>query len=167
MNKSPDPFVQYVQALATSGNRAALSALRQGSANPLRALPYVAPFLKEDDGRQREESLLLLGALFGSFPETGSVSLATALRFVMERAQSDSIELRFRALLDSPREDLSNHLRHAVSLVRSAQIPIDYNDLLRAIRNWSHEDRFIQRAWARQFWSSHARSAEEKEQENP
>jgi len=161
-----DPFVQYVESLANSGNRGALSALRQGFANPMRALPYVAPFLREEDGRQREDNLLLLGGLFGSFPEMGKVPLATALRSVMEQTESDSIELRFRALLDSPREDLPNHLRHAVSLVRSVPIPIDYNDLLRAIRNWSHEDRFIQRAWARQFWSFDASSAEEKEQEN-
>ena len=154
-----DPFVDYLQGLARSENRAALAALRQGFNNPLRALPYVAPFFSERGGRAAVDNLILLGGLFSLHPETGAMSLASAMRRIAEERKSDSIELRFRGLLDCDREDLPDHLRHAVSLAAGAEVPIDFDDLLRAIRAWNHESRFVQRAWARQYWSTYSNTA--------
>jgi len=154
MTDATDGFVRFLQEIAESGDRASLATLRQGFTNPLRALPYVAPFLASSDGRQREDNLILLATLFASHREHGQQSLARAMHLVMIATGSGSIEPRFRALLDCSREDLPSHLRHAVSLVASQSLPIDFDDLLQAIRHWSHDDRFIQRRWARDFWSS-------------
>jgi CRISPR system Cascade subunit CasB len=147
-----DPFVNYLRRLVDDGDRAALAALRQGFVSPLRALPYVARFIPETGGRRAEDNLILVSGLFALHPVTSKTSLASAMRRLADK--SDSIELRFRALLDCDREDLPNHLRHAVALAASSEIPIDFEDLHRAIRGWDHESRFVQRRWARDYWSS-------------
>jgi CRISPR system Cascade subunit CasB len=150
--KECHPFVQHLYDLAAREDRAALAELRRGFSNPLAALPYVVPFLRKDASRREEEALSLVASLFALYPTPGHMSLAKALALCAK--ESDSIELRFRALLDSDPEDLPTHLRHAVSLVRSKDLAVDYDDLLRAIRWWNREDKDRQRAWARDYWGT-------------
>ncbi len=159
MTEQQHPFVEYLIQLASRDDRAALASLRQGFVNPLRALPLVAPFLRHDDGRGREEALLLVGGLFALHPVAGNVTLARALRQVATSTGSTSVELRFRALLECDADDLSEYLRHGVSLVAREAIPLDYSELLASVRSWSHETRFVQRRWARQFWAVELDSA--------
>jgi len=159
-----DRLVERLEALAASQppDRGALANLRaslkeDSALDGLRiVLPYVTvraearPF-----ERQREEDdALLLGGLFALHGESGNESLASALRRVWAETGSDSVEARFSALMSASREDLASHLRHAVSLVASKKIPIDWRDLHRAIRHWQHEDDFVRRQWARDFWAS-------------
>ncbi len=148
-------LVEYLESLVRgedkSRQRRVLAELRGGFTNPLKALTHVAWSLSEKGGRREEDDAVLLAGLFALHPEPGSVSLAAGLRRLADK--SESIELRFRALLDCDREDLGVHLRHAVSLVGSAETAIDFNDLQRAIWGWGHEDRYVQRAWARAFWA--------------
>lgn len=144
------PFVQRLYDLAARQDRGALAELRRSLSNPLAALPYVAPFLARDARRQEEATLVLIAGLFAMHPVRGQMSLATALKRCAEK--SDSVALRFRALLNADAEDLPTHLRHAVSLVRSQDLTIDYDDLFETIRWWGSHDRNRQRAWARDFW---------------
>jgi CRISPR system Cascade subunit CasB len=153
----PHPFIRRLHELAHEEDRAALAALRRGFTHPLAAMPYVAPYLRRDAPRREEDALVLVGALFGLHPTRAGVSLATALRRLSD--SSDSVALRFRALLDADAEDVPTHLRHAISLVRAHDIPIDYDDLLRAVLAWSRDDRRAQRAWARHFWGAAADDA--------
>lgn len=67
---------------------------------------------------------------------------------------ADGPERRFVALLDSHSDDLPDRLRHAISLLKSNEIPVDWQRLLRDLRSWTHPDRWVQRRWAREFWSS-------------
>lgn len=156
--KQKPKLVAYLESLEIkkrdkeeAKKRRILADLRAGFTNPLKALTHIAWSLSEKGGRREEDDAVLLAGLFALHPEPGSVSLAAGLRPLAEK--SESIELRFRALLDCDREDLGVHLRHAVSLVGSAETAIDFNDLQRAIWGWSHEDRYVQRGWARAFWA--------------
>jgi CRISPR system Cascade subunit CasB len=150
--KETHPFVQRLYDLAARKDRAALAELRRSFSNPLAALPYVVPFLAKDATRRDEAALSLVAGLFALHPEPGSLSLAKALSILAK--DSDSVALRFRALLDADAEDLPTHLRHAVSLVRSRDLAIDYDDLLAAVRWWGSENKNRQRAWARDFWGT-------------
>ena len=150
--KETHPFVQRLYDLAARKDRAALAELRRSFANPLAALPYVVPFLAKDATRRDEAALSLVAGLFALHPEHGSTSLAKALSLLAK--DSDSVALRFRALLDADAEDLPTHLRHAVSLVKSRDLAIDYDDLLAAVRWWGSENKNRQRAWARDFWGA-------------
>jgi CRISPR system Cascade subunit CasB len=67
-------------------------------------------------------------------------------------ADGKSIERRFVALLECHEDDLAERLRHAVSLLRSKEIPVDWLQLLKDLRRWNREDRKAQREWARAFW---------------
>ena len=62
------------------------------------------------------------------------------------------MEKRFVALLASPWEDLPEHLRHAIALLKAESVSIDYVQLLKHLIRWNAESRFVQRTWARSFW---------------
>jgi len=68
-------------------------------------------------------------------------------------------ERRLLALLNCPADDLPDHLRHAVSLLRADDRSIDWQQLLADLRNWDREDRRVQRSWARSFWGHSAEAA--------
>ena len=99
--KPNDPVVDQLERLARDQDRATLAQLR-GSLQEGRALDglrVVLPFIKRGGpgATRAEDDALLLAGLFALHPESGSLSLASALRIVAR--DSDSVELRFRALL--------------------------------------------------------------------
>jgi len=150
--EASEPLVSALERLAAADDRGALSALRRSLSEDAvaQAYPYVVPFFPREATPWLERTYLLVAGLFALHPASGSSTLAAALRRVRDSTQSDSVEKRFVALLDAHPENLGPHLRHAVSLVRSSEIPIDWHDLLRTIRNWNHES--ARRNWARDFW---------------
>ena len=146
------PFVRSLYGLAEREDRAALAKLRRSLVQPLAAMPYVAPYLRREATANEERAYSLVAGLFAIHPTAGHQTLAVALRMLSDR--SDSVALRFRALLDAASDDVGDHLRHAVSLVRGADIAIDFNDLFWTVLTWNREDQRAQRAWARQFWAA-------------
>jgi len=152
--KSVEPLIAALERLAQTDDRAALAALRRSLAEDAvaHAYPYVVPFLPREPGAWLERIYVLVAGLFALHPAVGSPSLAVALRRVRDATGSRSIERRFVALLDAHPEDLGPHLRHAVALVRSADIPLDWNDLLQTLRVWNTD--WARRRWARDFWGS-------------
>lgn len=150
--KETHPFVAYLYGLAERGDRGALAELRRGFLSELAVLPHVVRFLSPDASARNESTLSLVAKLFSLHPEKGERTLASALRTIAQ--SSDSIDLRFRALLDCDREDLAVHLRHAVSLARAHALAIDWNDLLKTVRGWRAESHWAQRRWAREFWAT-------------
>ncbi len=75
---------------------------------------------------------------------------------------SGTIEKRFGALIDSHLDDLPTRLRHAVTLLRSKEIPVDWEQLLRDLLAWGAERRPVQRRWARHFWTRTATGSPEE-----
>lgn len=146
-----EPLISALERLAAADNRAALSALRRSLAKDAvaHAYPYVVPFFPNARTPWLERTYLLVAGLFALHPASGPESLATALRRVHAKTDSDNVERRFVALLDAEREDLAPHLRHVVALARANEIPIDWHDLLRTVRYWNEPAR---REWARDFW---------------
>ncbi len=150
--KDIHPFVRSLYRLEEEGDRAALAELRRSFLRPMAALPWVVPYLPRDAPPWDEEAFALVAGLFALNPRPGARTLASCLRALSDT--SDSVALRFRALLDSDRAELGHHLRHAVTLVGSQEHAVDYDDLLRAVRAWGRDDKRAQRAWARDFWAS-------------
>lgn len=152
-NSQEDPLVRQLEAIAEREDRATLAALRGSlqEGRSLDGLRVVLPYLVRGAGRQKEDDALLLAGLFALHPASGPLTLAAALRLMA--VDSESVEQRFRALLAASRVDLATHLRHVVSLVAGAGHAIDWQNLHRAIRHWDHDDDFVRRDWARDFWS--------------
>ena len=154
----PDPaFITALGRLDTSRQRAALATLRGSlrDGHDLDAAPYVLPFVT--DPRDEPHAFLVAG-LFALHPEPGSSTVGDALRRVKGLTDSESIELRFRALLSASRAELPTHLRHAVTLIASKQIGLDWGDLYQALRFWEADPLTAggahpKRRWARDFWA--------------
>jgi len=154
-----DKFIAHLEALRDNGDRGALAALRRAAGSTpgtvAEIYPHVLPWVPKS--RWAEEPAYIVGSLFALNPEPGGKgNIGTA--FAMVEQPSESLEKRFVALLNCHRDDLPNHLRQAVSLLKSKDIPINWRKLLKDIRSWDHEDRFVQQQWAREFWQSKIRT---------
>lgn len=161
-------FVAYLQGLVDTDDRAPLASLRRGlgksPGEAAEALRYVLPRMPQGASRWDEDAYFLVGSLFAlhqiNWPSSEDSRQATNLGASFARlaseVESGSIEQRFVALLNCHQDDLPTHLRHAVSLLKSKDVPIDWARLLRNIRGWNHADRYVQREWAGAFWANSA-----------
>jgi len=157
-------FIAHLRKLADEDDRAALAALRASFRDPnamaAAACPYVVPFLPAEENLRRDQAYFLVAALFAIHPDAGGdgVSLGHAFRAINDQQEgfskgdNESLRGRFVALLDADAEDLPEHLRHAVSLARARQQPLDWERLLRDVLDWGHPSRHVQRRLARDFW---------------
>ncbi len=154
-------FIRYLEELADKEDRAALACLRRSlGKSPGEAAETHRYVLRFNPEQWDEWAYYLIAGLFAMHPESWRkteddkrlTNLGASFAWLKSKTDSDSIEKRFVALLDCHADDLADHLRHAVSLLRSKEIPVDWLQLLRDLRNWNHEDRFVQRGWARAFW---------------
>lgn len=153
---SMEAFVSFLKKLNQEGNRAALARLRRGLGKGSFAqemYPYVVRFLPEK--RFNDDAYFLVGSLFGLHPECcESGNMGTVFRMLKKEVEDQATERRFLRILESHRKELPNHLRSAVKLAKYNKpvIPVPYLRLLSDITNWSHPDRFVQLAWAREFY---------------
>jgi len=154
-------FIARLEGLREDG--AAMAALRRGLGKPpgteAGMHPYILPWLGGIRDGWQENVFYVVASLFaswhqgklGSFPNPPRNLGASLARL---RDESDSIEKRFIALLNSHEDDVAQHLRHAVGLLRSKDVLIDWPQFLRDLRGWGWESRSVQRAWARGFWKT-------------
>ena len=75
------------------------------------------------------------------------------MRRLKDQSAGDGVERRFVALLNSDEEDLPGRLRHAVGLLKSKDIPVDWRQLLSDLLRWEYADRQVHRRWSRDFWA--------------
>jgi CRISPR system Cascade subunit CasB len=170
-------FIERLESLITKQDRAALAALRRGLGKDPGTVAemhrHVVPWLPAGAMRWQEDAYYVVAALFawhqGSWHREGDGPRATNLGASFARlaagVEGDSVERRFVALLNCHRDDLPTHLRHAVGLLKSAEIPIDWSQLLSDIQNWGLESRLVQRGWARAYWGNHPGGQTEQSQE--
>lgn len=167
-------FVDSLKALAEREDRAALAALRRGMGKPPggapEMFPYVVPWVPPNASPWQEEPYYLVAALFALHPmdwpaaeeDHRPTNLGRSFARLANASDSASVERRFVALLNCHRDDLPEHLRHAVSLLASHDVPINWARLLRDIHGWDWEDHPVQRAWARAFWGTASGEEAEK-----
>ena len=163
-NDRDKAFVARLDNLVADEDRGALAALRRGLGRPPGAAPEMYPiverWLPADSDAGRDDPYYTVAALY-AFHQAGRpaaaarppANLGASFALLAQSTQSESIEKRFVALLNCRRDDLHVHLRHAVGLLKSKDIPVDWAQLAADIRAWSWEKRPVQRAWAKAFWA--------------
>lgn len=157
-------FISSLEALVNKEDRAALAALRRGLGKQPGATSdahrYVVPWLPREATVRQEDAYYLIASLFawhqrnwpGHPDDRFATNLGASFSRLKNARESDSVEKRFVALLDCHPDDLANHLRHAVSLLRASEIPVDWAQLLEDVQHWGWESRTVQRSWARAYW---------------
>ena len=161
-----DYFVAHLEDLRQRENRGALAALRRGLGSAPGSVPAMYPHILPwaPHNRVAENACCIIGSLFALHPDPGGAgNMGNAFAKVGDR--TESLEKRFVALLNCHYDDLPNHLRQAVSLLKSKDVPIDWRQLLWNVVSWDHEARFVQKQWAREFWKSRPSEAEVGEEE--
>lgn len=147
-------------------DRAALAALRRGlgktPGEAAEMFPYVIPWCGEDMSEYRQNDFFLVAALFALHQGTTAPyptitdarrnSLGGSFRLLKTKTERGSIEKRFVALLNASRDELDEHLRYAVSLLKAHNVGIDWAQLLHDLSDWNRSSRLVQRRWAYGFW---------------
>ncbi len=163
-------FTRHLMNLADPGspNRAALAALRRGLGKPpgeaAEMFPYVAPWICESAATWEEASYYLVASLFalhplpwpdndGAPPQSRDFGVSMAALISKRPDRLEAVERRFVALLNAHQEDIGNHLRRNVALLKAAEIPVDWAQLLSDLLAWDRPQRSVQRRWARSFWT--------------
>ena len=181
-------FVQYLTKLAAkeapkdasqdaakdTPDRAALATLRRGLSGEPRDLARVYPIVLPRAPEDQQDAYMKTACLFGLHPTEarqldGADTVAGAMRKVLEKTKSSSIEARFVALLGSHRDELFEHLRYCVSLAKSHSIALRWDDVLDALRWWTSNPtsrNSIRQRWARDFWGSTVSSKPSETPEN-
>jgi CRISPR type I-E-associated protein CasB/Cse2 len=168
MNESyKHPVIQHLESLADKDNsdRAALAKLRRALQDPIEAYPIILPYLPRDINDDELSLYALLAGLFANQPQTTNFG---NMGNHMREAAGENIEAterRFVNLLRSNREDLPVLLRQAVSFLRSKGIHANWEQLRKDLLAWNHPNGYVQKNWARAFWSYHSAN-NEPEKEN-
>ncbi len=162
----PNPFIKYLLGLASNEDRGALAALRRGLGNPpgttVEMFRFVEPFLQEKRSIQKENAYYLIAALFALHPKTTDTgNIGKHMAAIADENSREALDRRFVALLSSHTDDLPRYLRQAISLLKSKDIPVNWNQLLRDLQGWGSPERWVQKSWARAFWGRPASDASE------
>lgn len=159
--------------------RGVLADLRRGARTapmvPPRVFKHVADYFPQDESRHsyrhKVDAMLITACLFATHPspsENKGENMGDTLRLVRGKKDSDSIEKRFLAMLAAGPDELPNHLRHAVSLAKAADVKINWGQLLCDLENLLgtsdyHRRRTVEH-WARRFWRHEGKATSDQEE---
>ena len=164
MNKE-NPYVKHLERLRDTNDRGALATLRKGMSEvpgtSTDQYPYVVPWIPEESNAWKEQTYFLIGGLFALHPEgRGKGNMGSVFKKMRILTDSESVEKRFVAILNAHPEDFHIHLRHAISLAKSKDISIEWDQLFYDIIYWNHPQKFVQKQWAKAFWGNVSKKEE-------
>ncbi|MGI8405312.1 MAG: type I-E CRISPR-associated protein Cse2/CasB [Thermomicrobiales bacterium] len=171
-------LANYLSALATDENRdrAKLAALRRGLGKENGWDPQLASIVNPRIGTIPDRQATIcyhVAALFGLHPVGWKRGEDDSARYenrsftqslhLLARQQSQEggrslddikqpLDRRAMALLNADSDDVFDHLRYAVSLLRGSEIPVDWGKLILDLDKWDEPDRAVQRRWSRAWW---------------
>lgn len=176
-----DLLISGLLQLAERQDRATLAALRRGLGKlPGTAgemYPFVIPRLPPDTTTRAnagawswpQQCRFIVASLFAWHPEyldqgeRWQRNFGASVRRLRQTLgeTADGPERRFVALLNAEAEDLPDHLRHVIGLLRANTISVDWQQLLDDLVEWNKPTRTTQTRWAKAFW----RAADEPDEE--
>jgi CRISPR system Cascade subunit CasB len=154
--------VELIEALTDladpdSPNRAALAHLRRGLDHPLDyTLGRVGWLFRRVPDPALEDAVLAAGLFAwvkGDCPQTEKVNFGEAFGGRLTLEEKEQREKRFIDLLDADAEELPYKLRQAITLMAREGVGLDWRLLIQHLAHWGHPDRWVQKEWARGFWS--------------
>jgi len=163
MSETAEHFISHLGRLHEH-DRAALAVLRRSLAHAPGSWPAAYPYVERFAvvGRPAQDAwriaLYVVAALYARHPVHDTRrSMAEALAQLRRVRDSDSLEQRFVSLLSSDAEGLPQHLRQGIALLATADIGLDYVQLLDDMARWLNpfnqesRDR-LRQSWARDYY---------------
>jgi CRISPR type I-E-associated protein CasB/Cse2 len=104
------------------------------------------------------EAAVLVSGLFaltkGSCPQRAGQNFGHAFSYGLNADGQLQREKRFIDLLDTGLAELPHKLRQALTLIARDNVPLDWQLLIQHLISWEHEDRWVQKTWARGYWET-------------
>jgi CRISPR system Cascade subunit CasB len=159
-----EAFIERIEKL----DPGELAALRRGCGERDPVEGRCPWFLGLGQGVASEPTAFLVASLLAQYKtsviRTGGHRLKGNLGITWRRAiagtDSESIKRRFHILLDSefdPRTgegDLPYRLRQMVRYAAAQGVGVDWPELLKHARSWNSPEKWVQKAWARSFFTN-------------
>ncbi len=162
-----DKFINHLKGFAPSdekatGDRAALATLRRAltgkPSDVVRTFQYIGDRLPPS--QKAQDLYILVAGLFASHPQStdqGNLGMhLAALRDAALRennvARATMLDKRLSAMLQVRSSHLGPHLRRMISFLKQGEIPVNWGQLLRDLRNWDDPRGYVQYHWASAFW---------------
>lgn len=137
-------------------DRASLAHLRRGLDGPPHyTLARVGWLFRAVPDYILDEAVLTAGLFAwtrGKCPQGDGVNFGKAFGGRLGPEAKQQREKRFVDLLDTDAAELPYKLRQALTLLVQEGERLDWWLLLWHLRNWSADDRWVQKEWARGFW---------------
>lgn len=158
MSKVKD-FIGHLEKLVGQEDRATLARLRHSLAfepgEYVHAFPFVERFTI-DLREERRKLYFLVAGLFATHPESSKdpkENLGRTLkRLYVAQDESPSTEKRFLALLEADDDQLPEHLRHLVNLLKAKGFAVNWERLLQDLINRHYDQDETKKRWAQSFY---------------
>ena len=167
-------FAAHLRSLLEQSRdgRAAMASLRRGLGKPAGTVyemdRYVMTKLPKQARQGQEDAYYLVAALFAHWHqgkdkalENPPANMGGSLRRLVEhqvaagadRSNADkTIERRLSAMLSAHPDELPEHLRRIVAILKAKDVPVNWAQLLHDLNCWERDSRSVQHEWARRFW---------------
>jgi len=160
-------FIEWLERLNENDTKVRAVLRKSLSFDPgtyVQAIPYVEPFVKDEDNLWRRKMLYLVAGVWAAHWREGRTEARMPIgeacadfdsekRRTMsmdDRRKPSSTEKRFVTLLDADSDQLPNRLRQMIALLKEQAI--DFDALLKGLLYWSDDQKRTQNAWARDFY---------------
>lgn len=189
MDKDTKSFTNFLRRINPKKERALLATFRRGLGEKLGTFEmyqHLSNYLPDSEFQRRwyflTASLFALHPKFPSLTKEEDTPEATepkkvrkkwgeSMGAVFRRLKNtgdfgdppEALNKRFQALLRAHEDDMDTYLRQSVSLAKSKDVPVDYEQLLSDLLNWSRHDKHVQYQWAKDYWRRDVISAEAEE----
>jgi len=163
MSEKTEKFIGFLWRLDRKGFAELRRSLSQAPGESIGAIPYVERFTLGETTPWNRQMYYLVAGLFclverplelnQSAPKSLEQNLGESMaQLYLAKEKSGSIEQRFIRLLDADEEQLVDRLRQNVTLLKSNNIAIGWEQLLEDLGYWRAEHRSVQHRWARSFY---------------
>jgi CRISPR system Cascade subunit CasB len=151
-----------------NGAKAALKRALSGEPKHLRSVySLVLPYLDGIPDWKQDHIWIPVVCLSVYYPQPirgKKHNFGHSCRQLANKTESEGMERRFRALLDTTLADIQTPITALVRQMKSKEVAIDYPQLIFDLNGWEHPDQYIQDKWARTFWGVPTTQHEETEQ---
>ncbi len=159
MAKKKHALIELLISLKDGDNKAKLATLRRGAADPFNnfeALSIIGKLIPDSRDETFKNSMLI-STLFAVHPkQDNDRNIGEALKKVRNALTvgEESLDGRFTLLLNSEYEDLPHNLLQICRFLANKEVGIDFHQLFDDLKYWTHQDKFVQRNWAKGYWGN-------------